>query len=142
MKATLATISCLLTFAVAWLLTAGLIHGIGYLGLQARSPQGLLVHLHMLSAWVISPAVASYLAIHTSCHLFKSVSTHTIYVSFISVVAVFGVLTFLLAFVGVGATGGTYKLIVFVLQAAGVFLCAALGQAVAERKRCFDVRNG
>jgi hypothetical protein len=115
---------------------AALLSVIGTVASHARDGVGLIHLIHAFLIWVLSPGIGGFFAIYLTALLFASVSTQTIYVSFVSVTAVILAMLFLIGIIslrlGVSSFG---SVILFALQTAAIFLGAWIGKAAADDVR-------
>ncbi len=118
---------------------SGALYLLGVVASKASSGLGLLHLLHVFLMWVISPGVGGFFAVSVTAHIFRSVPISTIYVSFVSVAAVLLVLLFLLGVLRVRVGGSTVgEMVIFVLQAAAIFLGARIGKTTSAINRDSD----
>ena len=133
MKTVLAVIVCLLLFLLGWFLLAGLLYVMGWAALKTGEKPGLFFLIHILLMLVLSPGVGAGVAIYATTTTFKSVAPIVIFTGFVSVCAVLLLLGFLsgaLSFVRGSTSIG--QLIIFLLQAAAIFVGARIGRAAAS----------
>ena len=136
MKPVFATLTSLAVLVIGWLVMALLLSMIGAVASQARSGVGLLHVVHTFLIWVLSPGIGGFFAVYLTALWFNSVSTHTIYVSFVSVAAVILILLFLMGIVSVRLGESSFgSLVLFALQAVAIFLGARIGKACADDLR-------
>jgi hypothetical protein len=135
-KAVLATLTSLTVLTIGWFVIALVLSLIGVVASEARDGIGLLHIVHVLLIWVLSPAIGGFFAVCVTVLLFNSVSTHTIYVSFVSVTAVILILLFLMGVVSIRlGESSVGSLVLFALQAAAIFLGARVGKAAVDDVR-------
>jgi hypothetical protein len=135
-KPVVATLTSLVILAIGWLVIAFLLSLIAILASEARSGIGLLHLINAFLVWVLSPGVGGFFAVYVTSLLFWSVSTQTIYVSFVSVTAVVLVILFLLGVLSVRLGGSSYvDLALFILQGAAIFPGARVGKAAVDDVR-------
>ncbi len=133
MKAVFATLSSLVILVVAWLVIALIIYVIGMVGSQARPGLGLIHLIHIFLMWVLSAGIGGFFAIYLPSLMFHAVDLKTLYVSFVSVVAVIITVLFLIAFISLSSgRRSTGEVIMFLLQSAAIFVGAWVGRHLAS----------
>jgi hypothetical protein len=135
-KPIFATLSSLAVLVTGWIIMAILLSLIGAIASQAHGGVGLLHLIHVFLIWVLSPGIGGFFALYVTALLFNSVSTHTIYVSFVSATAVILAVLLLAGIVSIRLGESPLgSLILFALQAAAIFLGARVGKAAADDVR-------
>lgn len=136
MKAFFATLSALASLAVAWIVITLILYVIGAVGSQACPGLGFIHLIHIFLMGALSPGIGGFFAIHLTSIVFRAVDLKTLYVSFVSVVAVIMALLFLVALISLSSGRRSIgELIMFLLQAAAMFLGAWVGRLFASERR-------
>jgi hypothetical protein len=89
--------------------------------------------VHSLLTSVLSPGIGGFFGVYVTSLAFGSVSTRTIYVSFVSILAVILLVLFLMGVISIYLGDSSIgDLVLFTLQALAIFVGAGVGKACLE----------
>jgi hypothetical protein len=126
MRAVAAVLVAFVAFALSWFFIATLLALMGWAVSMSGYGSDLLLIIHVLLLWVLSPGLGAAISIIVASSVFKAVPVSTIYVSFVSICAIIFLLLF--AFATLLATEPFGRLVVFVMQVVAIFIGAYLGR--------------
>src|SRR5260370_33629926 len=136
MRPVLAIIVSTFIFLFCWLLIAGLLALMLWVAVKTEHASTLFLLFHAVVIWILRPAVCAALAIFATASSFRTVAPSTIFVGFISVLAV---LLFGLVVLGAASSMDdelpNHHLVVMFFQIVAIFLGARIGLFFAEVRR-------